>query len=78
MLGEPCCIWRGAETPGRRIPTHCSGDIEKSASGLIGVWPGYYWARPIRPITSRRQRRGGKPESAPTEAGTAQLDGGTG
>ena len=46
MLGELCCIWRGAETPGRRIPAHCSGDIEKSDSGLIGVWPGCYWARP--------------------------------
>jgi hypothetical protein len=44
MLGELCCIWRGAETPGRRIPTHCSGDIEKSDSGLIGVWPECYWA----------------------------------
>ena len=39
MLGELCCIWRGAETPGRRIPTHCSGDIENSDSGLIGVGP---------------------------------------
>src|ERR1017187_5272151 len=40
MIGESCCIWRGAETPGRHIPTHCSGDIEKSDSCLIGVWPG--------------------------------------
>ena len=46
MLGELCCIWSGAETPGRRILTHCSGGIEKSDSGLIGVWPGCYWARP--------------------------------
>jgi hypothetical protein len=34
-------------------------------------------AVPIPPIRSRRQHRGGKTESAPTEAGTAQLHGTT-
>ncbi len=60
MLGELHCIWRGAETPGRRTPAHFSGDIEKSDSGLIGVWPGCYWARPnpayqISASASRRE-----------------------
>jgi len=59
---KPSCIWRGAETPGRRIPTHCPGDIQKSDSGLIGVWPGCYWARrdlafQISASASRREDR---------------------
>ena len=37
-----------------------SGDIEKSDSGLIGVWHGCYWARPdpaylISASASRRE-----------------------
>ena len=41
--------------------------IQKSDSGLIGVWPGATGPVPIRPIRSRRQHRGGKTEPAPTE-----------
>ena len=57
---RPSCIWRGADTPGRRIPTHCPGDIEKSGSGLIGVWLACCLARPdpayqISASASRRE-----------------------